>query len=92
MLITYLRKPDGRIDEQVSVSRRVKTKDLQTANVIMDFQDRRIVQASMNGTTVPRDWQRIVMYYYEHYRDLIDQLAEANGYRLEITETTNDTV
>lgn len=91
MLITYLRKANGRIDESVSVSRRIRQRDLQTANVILDFQQRRVVTASMGGTVVPRDWQRIVMYYYEHHRELIDQLTEANGYKIEVTETDNAT-
>jgi hypothetical protein len=89
MIITYLRKADGRIDEAVAVSRRLKTKDLQSGSVIIDFRNRSIVKASLQDASVPKDWQRIVMYYRTHYADLIDQLAEANGYRLEVKEAQN---
>jgi len=41
-LIQYLRKPGGQIDEQVSVSKKIKTTDLQTCNVIMDYETKKI--------------------------------------------------
>ena len=37
LLIVFLRKPNGQIDEQVSISKRIRPADLQTCNVIMDF-------------------------------------------------------
>ncbi len=89
LILTYYHKPDGKIDEAVAVSRRLKTKDLQSGSVIIDFRDRLIIKASLRDTSVPKDWQRIVMYYRTHYADLIDQLAEANGYRLEVKEAQN---
>ena len=59
LLLTYYKKPDGKIDESMAVSRRIKTSDLQTANVILDFKKLEVVKASMGGTVVPRDWDRI---------------------------------
>jgi hypothetical protein len=32
-----MRKPGGQIDEQVTISKRVKPSDLQTVNVIIDY-------------------------------------------------------
>ena len=36
----------------------------------------------MGGTTVPKDWERIVSYYYEHYSATIERLFIENGYEL----------
>jgi hypothetical protein len=36
-LATYIRKPDGKIDEQVEISKNLKDSDIQTCNIILDF-------------------------------------------------------
>ena len=82
LLLTYYQKPDGKIDESMAVSRRIKTIDLQTANVILDFKKLEVVKASMNGTVVPRDWDRILSYYYQHYASTIERLLKENGYEI----------
>jgi hypothetical protein len=82
LLLTYYKKPDGKIDESMSVSRRVKPSDLQTANVILDFKKLEVVKASMGGTVVPRDWDRIVSYYHQHYASTIERLLKENGYEI----------
>ena len=38
LLVSYVRKPNGQMDEQVTVSKRVRTRDLQTCSVVLDFQ------------------------------------------------------
>jgi len=82
LLLTYYTKPDGKIDEAMAVSKRVKPIDLQTANVILDFKKLEVVKASMNGTMVPRDWDRIISYYYQHYASTIERLLKENGYEI----------
>lgn len=82
LMLTYYTKPDGKIDESMSVSRRVRTSDLQTANVILDFKKLQVLKASMSGTAVPRDWDRIVSYYYQHYASTIERLLKENGYEI----------
>jgi hypothetical protein len=82
LLLTYYRKPDGKIDESMAVSKRVKPSDLQTANVILDFKKLEVVKASMGGTAVPRDWDRILAYYYQHYASTIERLLKENGYEI----------
>ena len=82
LLLTYYKKPDGKIDESMSVSRRIKTSDLQTANVILDFKELNVIKASMSGTVVPRDWDRIVSYYHQHYASTIERLFKENGYEI----------
>lgn len=82
LLLTYYRKPDGKIDEAMAVSKRVKTSDLQTASVILDFKELKVVKASMGGITVPRDWDHIVSYYHQHYASTIERLLKENGYEI----------
>jgi hypothetical protein len=82
LLLTYYKKPDGKIDESMAVSKRVKPIDLQTANVILDFKKLEVVKASMSGTVVPRDWDRILSYYHQHYASTIERLLKENGYEI----------
>ena len=81
-ILTYYRKPTGQIDEVMAVSKNIKRRDLQTANIILDFKDQKVVLASMGGQTVPRDWDKIVSYYYQHYASTIERLFEENGHKL----------
>ena len=74
-----LKKPNGQIDEQISVSRRLKPKDIQLSSVILDFKDGKVLQASMNGVTVPRDFIKIRDFYHQHYKRLIEDLESVYG-------------
>lgn len=67
------------MDEVVSVSKNLKTRDRQTAAVVLDFQTQTVLQCSMNGTTVPKEWGHIVSFYYQHYAATFDRLAKENG-------------
>jgi hypothetical protein len=78
MMLTYIRKPDGKIDEQVQVSTKIKERDVTTCNVILDFKEKIVEKASIDGTSIPRNWETIVEYYREHYADLIEDLEKHN--------------
>ena len=80
LTLTYYTKPDGKIDEAMAVSKNIRTRDLQTASVILDFKKLQVVKCSMNGVQVPRDWDRIVTYYHQHYAATIERLFAENGY------------
>lgn len=75
-IVNYVLTPKGQTDELISVSKKTKKNDLQTAAVILDFKQQQVVKASMNGTVIPRDWQRIRDYYYQHYPKVIDQIEQ----------------
>ena len=91
LLLTYYRKPTGQIDEAMTLSRSLKKRDLQTANVILDFQNLAVLKCSMDGVVVPRDWDRIVAYYYQHYSATIERLFIENGHQLpDINGTVTD--
>jgi len=95
LILTYVTRPNGKIDEQMQVSRNVRRRDLQTANVILDFRELKVVKSSMGGVQVPRDFDRILAYYHQHYASTIDRLLMENGYELvkqesNKQETTNE--
>ena len=82
LILTYYRKADGQIDEVMAVSKNLKNRDHQTANVILDFKTLSVLKCSMGGTTVPRDFNRIVEYYIKHYESTITRLFHENGYEI----------
>jgi hypothetical protein len=80
LLLTYYRRPSGQVDEAMTLSRSIKQRDLQTANVILDFRDLAVIKCSMDGVTVPKDWDHVVSYYYQHYSATIERLFVENGH------------
>jgi hypothetical protein len=78
LLITFVRKPNGQIDEQVSISKRVRTSDLQTCNVILDFAKKHVQKCVVEGNTVNTTWDNMIEYYKRVYPTLIDQLEKNN--------------
>lgn len=90
MIIRYVQRPNGQIDESVVVSNNVKKRDWSEASVIIDFRKRKIEKASLAGQTIPRDWDQIVTYYYRHYASTIDRLCAENGYSIETQEKTEN--
>ena len=76
LLITYMRKPGGQIDEQVSVSKKVKPTDQQMCNVILDYADKKVVKCVIEGKVVETDWERMHTYYQKIYPNLIEQLEK----------------
>jgi hypothetical protein len=84
LILTYYKKATGQIDEVMAVSKNIKRRDLQTANVILDFKEQQVVRASMGDKQVPKDWDKIVSYYYQHYAHTIERLFEENGHTLNI--------
>ena len=54
--------------------------------VILDFKTQTVLQCSMNGTTVPKEWDRIVSFYYQHYAATFDRLAKENGFEFKQAE------
>jgi hypothetical protein len=78
LLITYLRKPGGQIDEQVTVAKRVRTSDIQTCSVIVDYQNKKVDKCVIEGKVVDTDYEKMTDYYKQIYPHLIDQLIKNN--------------
>jgi hypothetical protein len=91
LILTYYTKPSGQIDEVMAVAKNLKTRDHSTANVILDFRTLSVLKCSMGGVTVPRDFDRIVQYYMEHYESTITRLFKENGYDVKFTKKDAET-
>lgn len=79
LLITFVRKPGGQIDELVAVGKRVKPADLQTCNVIVDYADKKVMKCVVEGKVVDTDFERMDSYYKQVYPNLIAQLEKEAG-------------
>lgn len=76
LLLTFLRKPNGQIDELVHVSKKLKNSDISTCNVILDYADNTIVKCVIEGKKLDTDWDRMNSYYKKIYPSLIEQLTK----------------
>jgi len=87
LILIYYKKTDGKFDESMTVTRNLKNRDLQMASVILDFKELKVLKCSMNGVVVPRDWNRIVTYYHQHYASTIERLFAENGYKIDFKQS-----
>ena len=67
------------MDEVITVTKRIKTSDIQNAAVILDFETGSVVKCSMDGVVVPKDWHRIRDFYHQHYSQVIDDLEKRHS-------------
>ena len=82
LIITYVTKPSGQIDEMMTIAKNLKLKDVQTGSVILDFKRLEVVTASLRGESVPKDWDKIVSYYNQYYEATIERLFHENGWQI----------
>jgi hypothetical protein len=90
LMLTYFYQANGKIDEGMIVANRVRTKDWQTASVILDFKELKVLKASLRDNSIPKDWERIVGYYYPFYTNIMERLLQENGHALPTVESLND--
>lgn len=76
LLISFMRKMSGQIDEMVSVSKRVRTSDMNSCNVIIDFADKKVVKSVIEGKQHDADFDRLREYYARVYPNLVEQLEK----------------
>lgn len=74
LLVSFLRKMGGQIDEMVSVAKRIRTSDMNSANVILDFADKKVVKCIIEGSEHDTTFEQMRNYYYRVYPNLVDQL------------------
>jgi hypothetical protein len=48
MIVTYVKKPNGMWDEVTEFKNNLKTKHIQTAKVVLDFEEKKCVVNSLN--------------------------------------------
>ena len=78
LLIQFLRKPNGQIDEQIYIANKLKPVDLQTCNVILNYVEKKVEKCVIEGKVVDTDWDRMNTYYKKIYPSLISNLERAN--------------
>lgn len=74
-----MRKANGQIDEQVAVSKKVRPSDVQTCNVIIDYEKKKVDKCVIEGKKVDTDFEKMNAYYKQVYPSLIDQLEKNNA-------------
>ena len=82
LLLTYYTRPSGKIDEVMTIATRLKRRDWQMTNVILDFRDQKVLLCSVAGITANKHWDTVVSYYYKHYTATIERLFQENGHAL----------
>jgi hypothetical protein len=83
LLLTYYTKPSGKIDEVMTVAKKLKSRDWRMTNVILDFKDQKVLLCSVAGLSATKDWDIVVGYYYKHYAATIERLFQENGHMLD---------
>jgi hypothetical protein len=86
LLLTYYTKPSGQIDEVMTIANRIKRRDWQMTNVILDFKDQKVLLCSVAGLSAVKDWDTVVSYYYKHYAATIERLFQENGHSIPVVE------
>jgi hypothetical protein len=71
-----MRKDNGQIDEMVSVSKRVRTSDMNSQNVILDFADKKVVKCIIEGKEHDTTFDLMKQYYLRVYPTLVEQLEK----------------
>jgi len=84
-LVTYYKKPNGQMDEVVTVAKHVRQKDNASCSVILDFVKKAVLKCSVNGQSGSRDFETVRNYYVQHYPNVIARLEQ------EITSNLLDT-
>lgn len=82
LLLTFYTQASGKIDEAMVVSKRLRPKDWQMTNIILDFKECQVLKSNINGEGATRDWDKIVSYYYPFYTKIIERLFKENGHKM----------
>ena len=78
MLITYVKKPNNQIDEQVQVTEKLKERDITTCNIILDFKERKVLKNVVQGQALGLPWPTLTEYYNNIYPDQLAELEKIN--------------
>jgi hypothetical protein len=79
LLVSFLRKRAGQIDEMVSVTKRVRTSDMENNNVILDFAEKKVVKCLIEGKEHDTTFDKMRDYYNRVYPNLVGQLEKEAG-------------
>jgi hypothetical protein len=76
LVVTYVKKPDGKIDEQVEITKNLKERDITMSNVILDFKEKKVQKSTVNGQQIQTSWDVLVEHYRKIYPDYIAELEK----------------
>ena len=76
LVINFIRKSNGRIDEAVSVAKSLQPRDQEKANLILDFGTGEIVKSIIEGKQHDTTFALVREYYNKIYPNLIEQLEK----------------
>lgn len=76
LLITFYRKPGGQIDEQARFVKRVKTSDITTSNIIMDYGLKKVDKCVIEGNKLDRTFDQLNEYYKKIYPAMVATLEK----------------
>ena len=79
LLVSFLRRRAGQIDEMVSVTKRVRTSDMESNNVILDFAEKKVVKCLIEGKEHDTTFDKMRDYYNRVYPNLVGQLEKEAG-------------
>lgn len=78
LIVTYIKKPNGGVDESVEMDSKYRSRHETTANVVLDFKQQEILKCRMDGQSGSRDWKRVRDYYHKYYKNVIEDLEQRN--------------
>jgi len=77
-IVTYHQTPLGKYNETIKVDNKIRNKYLNTASVIIDYKDRKIIKSRFQGElgdeVDSKDFATINNFYKTHYTQVISQL------------------
>jgi len=79
LIVTYIKRANGQVDETVEVETRYRPRHKTSANVVLDFANKAVLKCRMEGNTGSKDWDHIRDYYHKHYENVVDNLESTNA-------------
>jgi len=77
-IVTYHQTPNGKYNETIKVDKKIRPKYLNTASVIIDYKERKILKSRFQGelgdVEDSKDFETINNFYKTHYPQVISQL------------------
>lgn len=78
LIVTYVKKPDGQVDESVEIDTKYRPRHKTMANVVLDFAAKKVLKCRMEGNIGSQDWETVRDYYHKHYDSVVEEIEEFN--------------
>ena len=78
LIVTYVRKANGEVDEQLEVANKISKANLRMANIILDFSLQKVVRCVVDREKIDTDWNRIREYFATHYSAITERIEREN--------------